>query len=218
MNPADWAGMSKILPAPSKVAAIEHHSALPVDNMHGFMLKLRAAEGQGARALEFTILAAARSGEVRGATWSEIDLDAKTWTIPAARMKGGRDHRVPLSIAAVKLRKALPQGEGAALVFPSGKGLPLSDMTLSAVMRRMEVGVTVHGFRSTFRDWTAERTNYPNEMAEMALAHKVADKTEEAYRRGDMLARRAKMMDDWSAFIDTPVRSGNVVQLAAVGG
>ena len=142
------------------------------------MQRLRAADGMGARALEFAILTAARSGEVRGATWSEIDLNAKLWTIPAARIKGNREHRVPLSSAVVTLLTALPRIAGNDLVFPAPRGGRLSDMTLSAVLRRMKVTAVPHGFRSTFRDWAAERTSYPRDAAEMALAHTIGDKVE----------------------------------------
>jgi integrase len=213
-NPARWRGhLDKLLPKRSKVAAIKHYAALPFDQMGTFMPKLRAVDGMGARALEFAILTAARSGEVRGAAWSEIDLDAKTWVIPGERMKAGREHRVPLSRAAVTLLKSLPRMAGADLVFPAPRGGMLSDMTLGAVMRRMDVGAVPHGFRSTFRDWAAERTAYPNEMAEMALAHAVGDKVEAAYRRGDLFEKRRRMMDDWSAFIAKQDAGGKVVSI-----
>lgn len=148
-------------------------------------------------------MTAARSGEVRGATWAEIDLDGATWTVPAARMKGGREHRVPLSAAAVALLRALPRREGTGLVFESTMkpDKPLSDMTLSAVLRRMKLDATAHGFRSTFRDWVAERTNHPNELAEMELAHAIENKAEAAYRRGDLFEKRRALMADWAAFI-----------------
>lgn len=206
LNPARWrGGLDKLLPPPAKVARVEHHAALPVDAMPAFMTTLRAAQGMGARALEFAILTAARSGEVRGATWAEIDLAAAVWTVPAGRMKGGRGHRVPLSAPALALLRALPHDD--ALVFPSATGKALSDMTLSAVMRRLKVPAVPHGFRSTFRDWAAERTNYPNELAEMALAHTIENKAEAAYRRGDLLARRAAMMAEWAAFIGGGVQA-----------
>lgn len=192
LNPARWRGhLDKLLPKPSKVNGKQHHAALPVSEVGAFMVCLRAAEGMGARALEFAILTAARSGEVRGATWAEIDLENKLWTVPAARMKSNREHRVPLSDAAVTLLKALPRLVGADdLVFPASRGSALSDMTLSAVLRRMKVPAVPHGFRSTFRDWAAERTNYANEVAEMALAHAVGSKVEAAYRRGDLVEKR----------------------------
>jgi integrase len=200
LNPARWrGGLDKLLPKPSKVATVEHHPALPVADVGAFMVKLRGAEGMGARALEFAILTAARSGEVRGATWAEIDRDAKVWAIPGPRMKGGREHRVPLSAEALALLAAMPQGEG--FIFKAPRGGALSDMTLSAVLRRMNVPAVPHGFRSTFRDWAAERTNYPNELAEMALAHAIGSKAEAAYRRGDMLERRSAVMSAWAAFL-----------------
>lgn len=216
LNPARWRGhLDKLLPKPSKVNNAEHHRALQVGDVGAFMLRLRAAEGLGARALEFTILTAARSGEVRGAQWSEIDLAAKVWTVPAGRMKAGKEHRVPLSEAALALLNSLDVVAGSDLVFPAARGGQLSDMTLSAVLRRMSVPAVPHGFRSTFRDWVSERTNYPNEAAEMALAHAVGDKVEAAYRRGDMLERRVAMMADWAAFCAKPERGGNVVPLEA---
>lgn len=202
LNPARWRGhLDKLLPKPAKVSKVEHHAALPVAAVGAFMTRLRAAPGMGARALEFVILTAARSGEVRGATWAEIDLDAAVWTVPGARMKAGKDHRVPLSPPAVALLKAVPRMVGVDLVFPAPRGGSLSDMTLTAVLRRLDVPAVPHGFRSTFRDWAAERTAYPGEMAEMALAHTVGDKVEAAYRRGDMLAKRAAMMAEWAAFL-----------------
>lgn len=202
-NPARWRGhLDHILAKPAKIAKIEHHAALPIDDLPAFMADLRKREGTAARALELLILTAARSGEVRGATWGELDLDAATWTIPAGRMKAGKEHRIPLSDAAVNLLKALPRTEGTELVFPGSKGKPLSDMTLTAVMRRMKVDAVPHGFRSTFRDWASERTNYPNELAEMALAHTIGNKVEAAYRRGDMIEKRRHMMSAWAKFCE----------------
>ena len=195
---------------------MKHHSALPIDGAPPFMKQLREAEGMGARALEFAILTAARSGEVRGATWGEVDLAAKVWTIPGVRMKAGREHRVPLSAAAITLLEALPGGQGGDLLFPAPKGGPLSDMTLSAVLRRMKVGAVPHGFRSTFRDWGSERTNFPSEMLEMALAHTVADKVEAAYRRGDLFDKRRQLMDAWAGFCATQPAS-NVKPMVRAG-
>lgn len=204
LNPARWkGGLDRLLPPPSKVNGREHHKALPVADAPAFMARLRAAEGLGARALEFVILTAARSGEVRGATWAEIDTVGAVWTVPAARMKAGREHRVPLSAEALALLDALPAGTGDELVFKAAKGGPLSDMTLSAVLRRMGVDAVPHGFRSTFRDWVAERTAYPNEAAEMALAHSIGDKVEAAYRRGDLFDKRRQMVADWAAYLAT---------------
>ena len=216
LNPARWRGnLDAALPKPSKVAAVEHHAALPIDQMHGFMQRLRKAEGMGARALEFAILCASRSGEVRGATWSEFDLQAAIWTIPDARMKSGRPHRVALSQRALELLEALPRFDGVALVFPGQGKKPLSDMTLTATLRRMKVDATAHGFRSTFRDWCAERTSTPAEVAEMALAHAVGNATEAAYRRGDLFEKRRALMDLWAAFIDSEPAKGNVRRLRA---
>ena len=202
LNPARWRGhLDKMLPKPSKVAKVEHHPALLAADMAAFMVRLRAAEGMGARALEFVILTAARSGEVRGARWSEIDRTEKTWLIPADRMKAGKEHRVPLSEAALALLDVLPVISDNDLVFPAARGGPLSDMTLSAVLRRMALDAVPHGFRSTFRDWASELTSYPRDVAEMALAHTIGDKVEAAYRRGDLFEKRRLMMKDWAAFL-----------------
>jgi len=214
-NPARWRGhLDKLLPKRSKVAKQEHFKALPVGEIGDFMARLRQQEGTGALAVQFAILTAARSGEVRGAVWSEIDLQAGVWVIPAERMKADREHRVPLSAAAVALLKTLPEHTDADLVFPAPRLGQLSDMTLTAVLRRMKIDATVHGMRSTFRDWAAERTNYPNEMAEMALAHVVSDKTEAAYRRGDLFEKRRRMMEDWANFLAQPsARAGEVIPM-----
>ncbi len=207
-NPARWKGhLEHILPKPSAVAKVEHHAALPWKETATFMKALRKQEGIGARALEFLILTAARSGEVRLAPWSEFDLDAGVWTVSSERMKARREHRVPLparAVAIVREMKNLNSAES--YVFPGTKtGRPMSDMTLTAVLKRMERGaLTAHGFRSTFRDWAAEATDYPAEMAEMALAHTVSDKVEAAYRRGDLFDKRRKMTEDWSNFCNTP--------------
>jgi len=201
LNPARWRGhLDKLLARPSRLAKVRHRPALPYAEISKFMGRLRAAEGMGARALEFAILTAVRSGEVRGATWSEIDLIGKVWTIPAVRMKANREHRVPLSPPALALLGTLPRMTGTDQVFPGPRGGPLSDMTLSAVLRRMKLRAVPHGFRSTFRDWASERTNYPRDVAEMALAHAIGDKVEAAYRRGDLFEKRGRMMVDWAAF------------------
>lgn len=200
LNPARWRGhLDKLLPKPSKVADRGHHAALPWREIGPFMARLRTADGMGARCLEFAILTAARSGEARGATWSEIDLQARTWTIPASRMKASREHRVPLSDAALGLLVGLPRVVGVDLVFPSSvKRCALSDATLGAVLKRLGVPVTAHGFRSTFRDWCAESTSYPQHVAEMALAHTIGDKVEAAYRRGDLFDKRQRLMTEWA--------------------
>lgn len=202
-NPARWKGnLDAALPNASKVAPVRHHAALDVEDAPSFMKRLKTQEGMGARALEFVVLTAARSGEVRGAVWSEIDFEARLWTVPAARMKSGREHRVPLSKPAVELLAALPGDRlRDAHVFPGTKG-PLSDMSLTAVLRRMKVSATAHGFRSTFRDWVSEHTDYSGEVAEMALSHAIGDKVEAAYRRGDLLAKRVALMDDWAEYLD----------------
>nr|WP_322787385.1 integrase arm-type DNA-binding domain-containing protein [Paraburkholderia xenovorans] len=202
-NPARWKGhLDKILPARTKVRKVQHHAALPYAQAAAFMKALKAQEGLAARALELVILTAARTNEVIGATRSEFDLDAGMWTVPAQRMKAQRAHRIPLSETALDLVRRLLDGVQDELLFPGAKkGKPLSNMAMLTVLRRMKrTDLTVHGFRSTFRDWAAECTTYPNEMAEMALAHAVDDKVEAAYRRGDMFQRRRQMMDDWAAY------------------
>lgn len=218
LNPARWRGhLDNQLAKPGKLKAAKHrktgsdghHPAMPIDNAPAFLKQLRAAEGMGARALEFAILTASRSGEVRGATWDEIDLEAGIWAIPAARMKAGKEHRIPLPSRAVELLKSLPRMAGTELVFSAPRGGQLSDMTLSAVMRRMGAGATPHGFRSTFRDWAAERTAYPGDMAELALAHAISSKVEAAYRRGDMIEKRRRLMDDWAKFLAAPAKRIN---------
>lgn len=213
-NPARWKGnLDALLARPGKVSKVKHHKALPIDALPAFMVELRQREGIAARALEFAILTAARSGEVREATWDEIYTDAAVWIIPGERMKAGKEHRVPLSPRALALLKTLPHMAGCNYVFASPTGRVLSDMTLSAVMRRMEVDAVPHGFRSTFRDWCSERTAYPRDVAEMALAHTIGDKVEAAYRRGDLFTKRTTMMSDWARFIDTKPNSGNVVAI-----
>jgi integrase len=209
LNPARWEVVGKTLPAKAKVAKVEHHAALPWRELPDFMSKLRAQVGNGARALEAAILTAARSGEVRGMTWGEVDLAGKLWTIPASRMKAGREHRVPLSNAAAKVLQGMaPPGVEMApdqLVFPGAKKVSqLSDMTLAAVLRRMKVDVTTHGFRSSFRDWAGEATHHPREVIEHALAHQLKDKAEAAYARGDLLAKRRVLMEDWAQWCDKP--------------
>lgn len=202
-NPARWKGrLDKLLAKPSKIAKVEHHAAMAIDAVPAFMAELRQREGTGARALELLVLTATRSGEVRGATWGELDLKHAVWTIPADRMKAGREHRVPLSKPAVKLLKSLPRTEGCDLVFPGNNETALSDMTLTSVMRRMGADAVPHGFRSTFRDWASERTGYPSDVAEMALAHTISNKVEAAYRRGDLFTKRAQMMADWADFCE----------------
>jgi len=201
---------------PKQRAKVKHHAALPYADLPGFMSELRARESMGRLALEAVILTAARSGEIRLATWAELDLEAATWTIPAERMKAGREHVVPLSPQAVALferMKAHRRGD-TDLVFPGSKrGKPLSDMTLTKVCRDMGINAVPHGFRSTFRDWVAEQTSWPAELAEAALAHVISDKTVAAYQRGPMLEKRAQLMASWADWCEG-VDSGNVVRLA----
>lgn len=201
-NPARWGGhLDMLLPKPTKVRKVEHHAALPYADAAGFMAELRAQPGIGARALEFAILTAARTGEVIGATWAEVDLDAKVWTIPGERMKAGREHRVPLCARTVDIVKGVA-GDKTGWLFPGQGGKkPLSNMSLAAVLKRMDRGdITAHGFRSTFRDWASETTNYPHEVVESALAHTIKSKTEAAYRRGDLIVKRAQLMAAWAAY------------------
>lgn len=217
-NPARWRGhLDALLPARSKVRAVRHHPALPYDEVGMFMQALHAETGVAALALAFLILTAARTGEVIGTKWGEIDLQQKIWSVPAERMKGKREHRVPLSLAALKILATLEQLRTSDFVFPGGKaGKPLSNMAMLALLKRMERSdLTAHGFRSTFRDWAAERTSYPREVAEAALAHAVGDKVEAAYRRGDLFEKRRRLMDEWAKHCGQPkVTGGAVVPLA----
>lgn len=179
------------------------------------MAKLRAASGLSARALELTILTAARSGEVLGARWAEFDLDTAIWTVPADRMKAGREHRVPLSDVALLILRGLEVTRSGALVFPGAKrDAPLSNMAMNMLLRRLKVDVTTHGFRSSFRDWASETTSFPHEVCEMALAHVIANKAEAAYRRGDLFDKRRKLMEAWAGFCAKPAGE-NVVRLKA---
>jgi len=225
-NPARWRGhIANMLPAPRKVTPVEHHAALSWSKIGDFMVALRGRHATSARALEFAILTAGRTGEVLGARWSEIDPKTGLWTVPASRMKAGREHRVPLPAAAVSIlndiAKLRPDSDsaGTAFIFPGEKsGRPMSDMAFLMLLRRMDQDdLTAHGFRSTFRDWCSEMTSYPHEMAEMALAHTVGDKVEAAYRRGDMLEKRRRMMDDWATFCARPMEpAGNVTPIRPV--
>jgi len=202
-NPARWKGNLSHLLASRKRAAPNHFAAMPYTQVPDFMAALGKRKGVAALALRFLILTAARSGEVRGATWAEIDFEARVWTVPASRMKGGRVHRVPLTEAAVALLeqvKPMTGGEPSSLVFPGQTGKALSDMTLAAVLKRMDVPsdtATVHGFRSSFRDWVSEATDFDGALAEAALAHVQGDSVERAYRRGDALERRRRLMQAW---------------------
>lgn len=211
-NPARWRGLlEERFSAPAKTKKVKHHPAVPIDDAHDFLCELRKREGYAARALEFLLLTAARSGEVRGATWGEIDMAKAMWTVPAERMKAKREHRVPLPGAALQLLGNLPRMEGNDLVFPAPRGGILSDMTLTAIMRRMDLDAVPHGLRSTFRDWAGERTNYPRDLCEQALAHIIESKSEAAYRRGDALEKRRGLMEAWSKFLQTPQAMSAVV-------
>ncbi|MEA2911103.1 MAG: hypothetical protein QOJ15_3184 [Bradyrhizobium sp.] len=211
-NPARWKGnLDHLLPARGKVKKTEHHAALPYSQIGTFMAALRKQEGMAARALEFTILTVARTGEAIGSAPTEINLREKVWIVPAERMKGGREHRVPLCPRALEI---VSNATGD-YVFPGANtDQPLSNMALLMLLRRMKYdNITVHGFRSTFRDWASERTNYPSEVAEMALAHAVGDKVEAAYRRGDLFEKRRRLANDWARFCAMPEQKGSVVQL-----
>lgn len=207
-NPARWAdNLSELLPNPSKIRKIQHHKALPWQKVPEFMVELQLREGMGARALEFIILTAARSGEVRFASWDEIDLAAKLWTIPADRMKARKAHNVPLSGAVIELLERLPRINGSNLLFTAPRGNALSDMSISAVCKRMEVDATPHGFRSCFKDWARSRTAYPDEVSELALAHVNNDATRAAYARDELLDQRARLMSDWARYLYEPAIS-----------
>jgi integrase len=207
-NPARWRGhLAKLLPARSKVRKVEHHAALPYVELPTFLVALCNQDGVAARALEFTVLTAARTGEIIGARREEIDAREKVWNVPGARMKAGKDHRVPLSTRALTILDAIEGANSADadFIFRGGKaGKSLSRMAMLKVLKRMgRADLTVHGFRSTFRDWAAERTNFPNEVVEMALAHAVGDKVEAAYRRGDLFDKRRRLMAAWAKFCGT---------------
>jgi integrase len=223
-NPARWRGhLDKLLPKKATVAKAKraaagrsaHHEALPYGEVPAFIAELRQQNGIAARALEFAILTATRTGEVIGARWDEIDLAERLWTIPAERMKAGKEHRVPLAPAALAVAAEMAQARNGAFVFSGDRAnRPISNMAMLMLLRRMGRGdITVHGFRSSFRDWAAERTGFPAEVAEMALAHVVADKVEAAYRRGDLFAKRRQIMEAWAKFCTAPAAGGRVVPL-----
>ncbi len=205
-NPARWRGhIAHMLPKRSKVAKVVHHRALPYKQIAGVMAALAASEGRAALALRFLVLTAARSSEVRGATWSEVDLAERTWTVPGERMKAGNEHRVPLSCAALdvlQLARERGEGQGSPYLFPGAvAGSPLSDVALSKALHLAAASdPTVHGLRSTFRDWCGEMTTHPGDVAEAALAHTVRDKVEAAYRRGDLFEKRRVMMEAWAGY------------------
>jgi len=228
LNPAQWRGhLEHSFPSRRKVRQVEHLAALPFDELPAFMAKLRDREEIAARALEFLVLTASRSGEVRGARWGEIDIERRVWTVPALRMKANREHRVTLSGTAVAVlvtvRPLAPQQDGspdpAALVFPGVRqARPIAEGAMLAVLRRMgRADTTVHGFRSSFSDWAAERTGYPHQVVEMALAHTIESAVERAYRRGDLLEKRAMLMEAWARFCEMPAASREVVPIRSAG-
>jgi integrase len=215
-NPARWRGhLDQLLPKRQRLAR-RHHAAMPYREVPAFMAALRQMDGTAARGLEFAILTAARTGAVLGARWEEFDLAGAIWTVPAGRMKGGREHRVPLSKRVLEVVKAMHEGRNGDFVFPGARpGRPLSAIALEKVLLRMKIDdATVHGFRSAFRDWAAECTNFPNEVCEAALAHVIENKAEAAYRRGDLFDKRRKLMDAWSIYCTTP-RTGAVIPINA---
>lgn len=213
-NPARWKGnLEHALPNPSKIKKIRHFPALHWGEMGGFMADLRKRDGVGARALEFTVLTASRSSEVRGATWDEIDLPSKTWTIPGDRMKAGKPHVVPLSGPAIKVIKTMPEIDNCPYVFASARGGKLSDMALSQLTRRMKVNAVPHGFRSTFKDWARSSTSYADEVSELALAHVSTDATRAAYARDGLLPKRTRLMRDWAKFCGTNSGSAKVTPI-----
>ncbi len=218
-NPARWKGhLANLLPRRQRLTR-GHHPSMPFSNLPEFMTKVRAMAGTGPRALEFTILTAARTGEVLGARWSEIDFQNKVWAIPARRMKAGKEHRVPLSDEAIKILQALHPLATSEFVFPGQKrSQPLSNMVMKSVLNRAGVSpavASVHGFRATFKTWASERGSFSRELVEMALAHVNADKVEAAYLRGDLLTKRRKLMDAWAQFCSKPMARDTLVRLVA---
>jgi integrase len=213
-NPARWRGhLDQLLPKRQKITR-GHHAAMPYAEVPSFMIELQARQAAAAPALEFAILTAARSGEVLGARWEEFDLDRAVWTVPATRMKAGREHRVPLSKRALKVVMAMHEARDGEFVFPGQRSdKSLSVTALHMLLRRMKIeSATVHGFRSAFRDWSAECTNFTNEVCEATLAHAIENKAEAAYRRGDLFDKRRKLMDAWAVYCTTP-KAGRVVPL-----
>jgi integrase len=219
-NAARWRGhLDQLLPRRAKVQRVEHHAAVPWREVGAFVRRLRQNSGISARCLEFLVLTACRSGEARGARWSEIDFAHVLWTIPAGRIKAGREHRVPLSEPAMAVLREMAQLGSGGFVFPGQRdGATLSDRSLGRMMEAAGGdGATVHGMRSTFRNWCAEATNYPRELAEAALAHALHDKVEAAYQRGDLLERRRRLMMEWATFLARPLVASEVVTLHAAG-
>jgi integrase len=209
-NPARWRGhLAHVLPKRSRLTR-GHHRALPYADLPTFVEKLRSRKAMAALALEFTILTAARTGEVIGATWDEIDFTKKVWTVPAHRMKAGREHRIPLSPRVMEILEAVkPMGN--LFLFPGERGGELSNMAMAMLLKRMGTDVTAHGFRSAFRDWAAECTAYPNEVCEAALAHTIGNRVEAAYRRGDLFEKRARLMTDWAGYCSRGEATGATV-------
>lgn len=215
-NPARWKGnLSELLSAPAKIHKVKHFDALDWKDVPAFMVALRQREGTGARALEFAVLTAARSGEVRGAKWHEIDWQAKTWTVEGARMKGGKNHVVPLSASALEILNGQPRMMESEYVFASNQGGMLSNMSLLAVCRRMNLSATPHGFRSSFKDWARNRTSFPDEVSELALAHVSNDATRAAYARDALLPARTKLMDSWAHFCKIPFVTPSLTETGA---
>lgn len=216
-NPASLkGGLGQLLPKASKITKVEHHPALPYAKAHDFVQALRTKRGVSPKALEFLLLTAARSGEVLGAKWSEFDIDAAVWTIPADRMKAGREHRVPLSKRAQEIAREMLAGQQCEYVFPDPGGKKgMSNAALLAVMKKMDGfnQYVPHGLRSTFRDWASETTHVPNETLELALAHTIKNQAEAAYRRGDQLAKRVKLMQQWQTYLETPQIEGTVTAM-----
>lgn len=212
-----WVRDGMPLPAPSKSQTAKHHAAIDWREMPGFMAELRQRDSISARALEFTVLTAARTGETIGAQWDEIDLTSKTWTIPSSRMKAGKEHTVPLTERALEILNGLTREAGSPYVFPGAKAkAPLSNMAMLELLRGMRPGSTVHGMRSAFKTWASEATNHPNIVSEAALAHTIPDKVEKAYRRGELLEKRRRLMRDWANYCARPpVSEGNVTPLRA---
>jgi integrase len=211
-NPARWAGhLEHLLPAPSKIRNVQHLAALPVADVPGFMAALRKVDGSTARAIEFTVLTAARRGEVLGARWDEIDVKAGVWTVPAARMKAGLDHRVPLAARAIEIIHGQRSIRCNDLVFPGNGERMIWGDAVARQLKAIGCDATLHGFRSSFRDWCGEHTNFPREIAEAALAHRVGNAVEQAYRRADALEKRRKLMDAWAAYCAQPVPTGATV-------
>jgi integrase len=214
-HPADWKILKTKLPERAKIARVAPHAALPYGSIPGFMAELRQRESISARCLEFTILTASRTSEALGATWAEINFDTATWTVPVQRMKAGREHRVPLSRRALEIVRELHAIRQSQFVFPGIRG-PLSNMSLLKMLKMMaRADLTTHGFRSSFRDFCGDKTNFDRETIEFALAHGISDKTEAAYRRESAFDKRAKLMDAWDAYCNG--RSADVIKIVQRG-